>query len=316
MLSLTHLSPAMLSMGAAVIAVSLFSVNDVVIKYLSDDHALHQIVLFRAGIGMAALMILARLWSGRMPTLRTDHLGLHVVRGLCVVFANVMFFLGLAAMPLAETVAIFFVAPLLITVFSVIFLNETVGPHRWGAILVGFVGVVIMVRPGTEAFQIASLLPLSAAFGYAALHILTRRIGTRESAYAMTFYIQATFIVVCILVGLFVGDGRYAGSDDPSLAFLFRPWHWPELSAYLFLAALGLSSTFGGYFISAAYRNSEAALIAPMEYIALPLSLLWGWVIFDEWPDALAMLGMGLILLAGLYLIWRETLAKRPELAT
>ena len=140
--------------------------------------------------------------------LKTRRLGTHIARGACVVFANFCFFLGLAAMPLAEAVAIFFISPLAISVFSVIFLGETVGPRRRAAIAAGMLGVLIVLRPGTEAFQLAALLPLVAAFGYATLHILTRKIGGTENATAMAFYIQVKFFFFAGSAGLFLGDGR------------------------------------------------------------------------------------------------------------
>ena len=299
-----------LGMGAALIAVSLFSVNDVVVKFLSGGYALHQMILIRSGLGFLIVMALILPLTGGLRNFRTRYLGRHIIRALFVVFANMMFFLGLAALPLAETVALFFISPLLITVFSVIFLGEYVGRHRWGAIFLGLIGVVVMVRPGTDAFQLASLLPLAAAFGYAALHIMTRKMGVTESAVTMTIYIQMTFFVVCLLIGLAIGNGRFAAQEDPSLAFLFRAWDWPLMADAPLFLAIALASAFGGFFISVAYRDSEAALIAPVEYIALPLSLLWGYLFFDEWPDGTAMLGMALIFAAGLYLIWREALAK------
>lgn len=301
----------LLGLGAAFIAVTLFSVNDVVVKFLSGGYALHQMILIRSGLGFLMVMALILPFTGGLKNFRTKRLGMHIIRAMFVVFANMMFFLGLAALPLAETVALFFISPLVITVFSVLFLGEHVGRHRWAAILIGLVGVVVMIRPGTDAFQVASLLPLAAAFGYAALHIMTRKMGGTESAVTMTIYIQMTFFVVCLLIGLAVGDGKFAAQDDPSLVFLFRPWDWPVASDAPLFAAIALASAFGGFFISAAYRDSEAALVAPVEYIALPFSLLWGYLFFDEWPDAVALLGMGLILGGGLYLIWREALANR-----
>ncbi len=301
----------LIGMGAAFIAVSLFSVNDVVVKLLSGGYALHQMILIRSALGFLMVMVLILPLTGGFQNFRTKFLGRHIIRGLCVVFANMMFFLGLAALPLAETVALFFISPLLITVFSVIFLGEHVGRHRWGAVFLGLIGVFVMIRPGTDAFQVASLLPLAAAFGYAALHMMTRKMGSTESAVTLTVYIQITFFVVCLLIGLVIGNGRFATQEDPSLAFLFRAWAWPLLADAPLFFAIALASAFGGFFISMAYRESEAALIAPVEYIALPLSLLWGYLFFDEWPDRTAMLGMVLIFAAGLYLIWRETLAKR-----
>ena len=137
-------------------------------------------VLIRSLVGLMVLFMFIVPLSGGVKVLYTNRLGLHLLRGLCVVFANITFFLGLAALPLAEGVAIFFISPLLITIFSVIFLKEIVGPRRWAAVTIGLIGVLVILRPGSETFQTASLLPLSAAFGYATLHMLTRYIGKTE----------------------------------------------------------------------------------------------------------------------------------------
>jgi drug/metabolite transporter (DMT)-like permease len=243
--------------------------------------------------------------------LRTQRLKMHLLRGCCVVFANFCFFIGLAAMPLADAVAVFFVSPLIITVFSVVFLGETVGPRRWMAIAMGMIGVLIVLRPGTAAFQIASLLPLVAAFGYATLHILTRRIGATENATAMAFYIQLTFIFVSGSASLVTGDGRYEVFDHPSMEFLFRAWAWPGTRDIVLMMMLGVTSALGGFTISQAYRRSEAAFVAPFEYAAMPMAVFWGLTVFGEWPDGVAWAGIGLIMVSGLVLIWREAVARR-----
>ena len=294
----------------AVAAVLCFSLNDVGIKSLSGGYALHQVVLVRTLIATTFLLILMVPFNGGLKVLRTKRLKMHICRGLCVVFANMFFFLALAALPLADAVAVFFVSPLLITVFSVVFLREHVGPYRWAAIAVGLFGVIVIVRPGTSAFQLASLLPLFAATGYAMLHILTRKIGGTESAITMAIYIQLTFMVVCILVGLFMGDGRYSGSDDPSLEFLFRAWIWPKPENLAVFIMIGAGSAFGGFLISQAYRSSEAAFVAPFEYIAMPIAIFFGMVIFDDWPDLTAWVGIVLIVASGLFMVWRETIRR------
>lgn len=312
---LSKMSPAVLGALSALIAVFCFSVNDMAIKFLSDGYALHEIVLIRSLVGVTFLTAVIVPMAGGLRALRTRRIGMHLVRGFCVVFANLTFFLGLASLPLAEGVAIFFVSPLIITVFSVVFLKETVGPRRWAAIAIGLVGVVIILRPGTAAFQLTALLPMVAAVGYAALHMLTRYIGRTESAAAMSFYIQVTMILVSGLFGLTLGDGRFAGSTDPSVEFMFRAWIWPAPQDLPILLAVGLTSALGGFFISYAYRNSEAAIVAPFEYVALPLSILWGVLVFKDWPDGIALAGIALILGSGLYMIWRENRASRTEVS-
>ena len=306
-------STAIFGSLSAIVAVFCFSTNDVAIKFISKDYALHLVVLIRSLVGLAVLFLFIVPLSGGIKVLHTNRLGLHLLRGFCVVFANITFFLGLAALPLAEGVAIFFISPSLITIFSVIFLKEIVGPRRWAAVTIGLIGVLVILRPGSETFQTASLLPLSAAFGYAALHILTRYIGKTESAASMSFYIQLTFLAVCLILGLTIGDGKFAGWNDPSLEFLFRAWSWPSSDHYSILILIGTTSAFGGFFISQAYRISEAAVVAPFEYISLPIAILWGVIVFGEFPDKTTFIGIALILGSGLYIIWRETISKDTE---
>ena len=138
---------------SAVIAVFCFSTNDVAIKFISKDYALHLVVLIRSLVGLMVLFLFIVPLSGGVKVLYTNRLGLHLLRGFCVVFANITFFLGLAALPLAEGVAIFFISPLLITIFSVIFLKEIVGPRRWAAVTIGLIGVLVILRPGSATFQ-------------------------------------------------------------------------------------------------------------------------------------------------------------------
>lgn len=298
---------------SALAAVVCFSINDTSIKFLSGDYALHQIVLIRSSIAMLFFFAVIMPMSGGRRVLRTRRLGLHLVRGSAVVMANLAFFLGLASMPLADAVAIFFVAPLIITAFSVVFLGETVGPRRWAAVGIGLAGVMVMLRPGTDGIQWVALLPLAAAVAYATLHTLTRKLGVSESAATMTFYIQLVFIFASAAIGLALGDGAMArGADRGAWDFLFRAWVWPEPRDYAILALVGVCSALGGFFISQAYRLGEAAFVAPFEYVAMPMAVFWGVVVFGEWPDGVAWLGMALIVGAGLFVLWREAGTGAP----
>lgn len=300
-------------MGAlcALVAVMCFSLNDVGIKFLSDSYALHQVIFIRSTIGTLIFLGLIMPLSGGLALIRTRRLKMHLLRGVCVVFANMCLFLGLAAMPIADAVAVFFVSPLVITIFSVIFLRETVGARRWAAIAVGFIGVLVIVRPGTAAFQLASLLPVAAATLYAVIHIVARKIGGTESAATMAFYIQATFIVASLIFGATLGHGNFAGSGHPSLEFLLRAWGPVAPGDWPLFGLLGLTGVMGGFFISQAYRLSEAAFAAPFEYVAMPMAIMWGVTVFGTWPAPTACAGIALIIGSGLYLLWRETAKGR-----
>lgn len=307
-----------IALGAisALIAVTCFSINDASIKFLSGDYALHQIVLIRSIIAFAVLFAVIVPLQRGFGAFRTKRIGMHLLRGFCVVFANMTFFLGLSVLPLADAVAVFFVSPLIITAMSVVFLGEKAGPRRWIALIIGLIGVVIMLRPGTGSFQVALILPFTAAFAYAGLHILTRKIGGTESAATMSFYIQLTFIAVSGAIGLGLGHGQFSGQGSEMFEFVLRGWTWPARADWPILGLLGVSSAMGGFFISQAYRIAEASVIAPLEYLAMPAAVIFGVVVFGEWPDHVAWTGIVLIAGAGLFVAWREAQLERKALAS
>lgn len=296
-------------MGAlcAFTAALCFSFNDVAIKFVSEGYALHQVVFLRALVGIPTFLIFVMPFFGGLLVFRTRRPWAHVTRGICVVFANSFLFLGLAALPIADAVAIFFVSPLIITVFSVIFLRERVGARRWGAIAVGFVGVMMIVKPGTSAFQLASIFPMIAASLYAVMHIIARWIGGTESAATMAIYSQSCFLVVSAAIGFSIGDGKLAGMAPDDLDFLVRSWAPLDFGDVPIFLLLGVTGLAGVLFISQAYRLSEAAFAASFEYVSMPMAIMWGVTVFGTWPDGVAWAGIALILGSGLYLVWRES---------
>ena len=297
----------------AIGAATAFSFNDMAIKFLSGDYPLHQIVFVRAAIGLIiTLAVFAQLEGG--IKLRTSHPFMHALRAGMLVLANVCFFTSIASMPLADATAIFFVSPLLITGMSVIFLGETVGPRRWACVFIGMVGVIIIVGPGRDSFQIAAILPAVAALCYGATHMLTRRMRGMDSAATMAIYIQLAFVVFAGCFGLVAGDGSFLSSDNPSLVFLLSPWVWPPVEDFGVMALTGLASATGGYLITQAYRLSEAGLVAPFEYLALIFAIFWGYVIWGETPTEIVAVGIALVLGSGVYLAVREAkLGARPS---
>jgi len=249
--------------------------------------------------------------EGGWRILKTSQPGLHLIRGLLIVVANLSFFAALAALPLADATALFFVAPLFITLLSIPVLGEKVGMMRIGAVVFGFIGVIIMQRPWQsaetlEVDRIVLLLPVLAALTYAGMQLMTRKLGVQSKASAMAVYIQGTFIVVSAMFWLVAGDGRFAGTGNPSVEFLLRAWVWPAPGDWKFLIALGLSSAIVGYCLSQAYRLSDAATVAPFEYVGLPLAVFWGWLIWAELPQWEVWIGMAMIVASGLFVFLRE----------
>ena len=295
-------------------ALTAFTAQDMAIKWLSGTYPLHEMILIRSAVALIIIFVIFLPLDGGLNAIRTDKLTIHLLRGVGIVIANLALYLGLASMSLAEATPIFFVSPLLITIFSALFLREHVGIRRWIAVVVGLIGVVIIMRPGTALFRIASLLPLIAALAYALVQVSTRAVGKTEKASTMTFYIQVTFIVVCSVVGLGIGDGHYAGSGDPSIDFLLRAWVVPPSGDLLLIGGVGCMTAFGHYLIFQGYRLSEASLVAPFEYVGVPLAVFWSIFVFNDYPEAHVWVGIGLIVGAGLYTVYRESLRGREEL--
>ncbi|ETX29847.1 DMT family transporter [Roseivivax isoporae] len=299
------------------LGVTAISVNDMVIKLLSGGYPLHQIVFIRAAIGILPMLVLLSR-SGGIAALRTATPGLHALRGLLVVAANMTFYAAVAALPLALATALFFVAPLFITLLSIPLLGERVGALRLGAVAVGFSGVLVMQQPfgalPGDVPRLVLLLPVLAAFLYAMLQVMTRRLGVKSSAVALAIYIQSAFLVVSALMFLVAGDGRFAeGSGNDSVQFLLRAWVWPPAEDWATFLLVGIMSGFVGYCLSASYRMAAVSVIAPFEYLGLPLAIVWGWSIFGEWPAAETWAGCALIVGAGLFVLLREARLGRPS---
>jgi len=308
---ITAISPQLLGIVCVVGAVSIFSIQDTTIKWLSDGYPLHEIVFIRAVVAMCFTLAIFVPLEGGFRNLLSPRWPLHLLRGFSIVIGNSCFFAGLASLPLAEAVAIFFMAPLFITLLSVPMLGEKIGLHRGLAIVIGLCGVLVIIRPGSATYQIAALLPLAGALAYALLQMMTRKLGLAEKASTMAFYIQFMFLMASSGMWLVAGDGRFGGTDNASLEFLLRAWVWPSPGDLGIMLAIGSLNAFGGYLISQGYRVAEAGLVAPFEYVAMPLSILWSVLIWNIWPDGMTWLGIALICGAGLYVVYRETVRGR-----
>ena len=296
-----------------VIAHVLFTTSDMTIKMISGDYALHQIILTRSSVAILFTLLVFVPLEGGIKNLLTKQLTLHILRGFGIGIANLCFFSSLISLPLGEAMAIFFIAPVLISLLSVFILKEKGHLERWLAVLVGLIGVLLILRPSFEAFNPATILPLIAAFSYAMVQIITCKLGEKEKASTMAFFVQLNLIVFSAVFGLFFGDGTLANPSQPIINFLFRVWILPSWIDGLIMCGLGLLNGIGIYFISQAYRNSRAIVIAPFEFVAIPLAIFWSIIIFGDWPDIVSWLGIFLIAGAGLFIIFHENSKNRKN---
>jgi drug/metabolite transporter (DMT)-like permease len=217
--------------------------------------------------------------------------------------AYTAYYLALAALPMATTVALYFTAPLMITLLSALVLKEQVGARRWLAVAVGFLGVVIMVQPGGDVFDWAALLPVFCGAAYAGSMVLARIMGTRDSAAALAFWGNIAFLLCAAALALVYGSGAHEGAGHPSLAFLTRGWVWPEAKDTALMCACGIIAAIGLTLLTQAYRIAANSVVAPFEFTFAFWGILWGWLFWGDLPDGLGWLGIAIIIAAGIYVV-------------
>lgn len=288
-----------------------FSINDLVFKLLSGSYPLHEMMLVRSAVALALITLFIRATTGNLRLIATSRPGMHTLRGALMITANAAQYAALAALPLADATAIYYSAPLLITVFSTFLLRERVGPWRWLAVSIGLFGVVMIVRPGGTAFSLSALLAVFSATVYALSQILTRRLGRTDAAVTMSFHGQLALNLFAVFVGITVGNGNLGNTGNEAVDFLLRRWVWPDPFDFFLFVVLGVISAVGGLMMTMAYRDGAPSLVASFEYLALPMSIVWGAVFWQSLPDAWSAVGMVLILAAGLLVSYREAILGR-----
>lgn len=281
-------------------------------KAFSSNYPLYELTFFRSMVAIVICLTVLIPLEGGIKILKTKNPGIHFFRGSCVVVANIAFFAGIAVLPLAEATAIFFISPILITFFSIIFLKEQVGLLRWSALIFGLIGVILVIKPFGASFRWEIIFPLTAALAYSSLQILTRYLGVNEKAATMAFYIQISFMIYMGLFSFLFHDGSFDTVNHPSFQFFFKGWVWPDKHDFLIIFFIGVFNAFGGYLISQAYRLSFAGLVAPFEYSALVFSIFWGIIILGEFLNLLSIIGIFIILASGVLIAIRETLKDKP----
>lgn len=282
-----------LGLGLGMLAFALFSCMDGLIKWLSAGYPVHQMVFLNSVFSLVPVLV----WSWRRSTSgfwRTGRIGLHVLRGCCGMAGASLGFYAYSLMPLTDAYAIIFTTPLLITALSLPVLGERVGWRRWTAILVGFLGVLVMLRPGMQEIGPGAFAALGAACASACAILLVRKLSATETTGSIALYANLTTIAV-------------TGSLLP-FSFVV-----PSLFDFMLFAAAGLLGGTALIALISAYRYAPAALVAPFQYSQMLWGALLGLVIWGHVPDQAVLSGALIVAASGLFILYRETtLGRRP----
>jgi len=274
-----------------VIGVACLGANDAIAKMLTASYSPLQILFLRNLIALPFTMLIAAFMGGP-SALRSYRPLAHLLRGALWVGATMMFFTSFMHLGLAEATALIFVAPFFITLISAAFLGEHVGWRRWLAVLAGFLGVVVIVRPGGATFQLISLLPVATALVYALLMLSARWVDPRESVWTLLVYLTGAGALLSALI----------------VPLVWVPVRGEDL--WLF-AGIAIFGTVGMTLMTQAFRLAPAVVVAPLDYTGLVWATLFGWLIWRESPDVMTLCGAAIIIASGIFSIFREKRIKR-----
>lgn len=274
---------------------ALLTLNDGFVKTLATEFPIGQVLAYR-GIFVYVMIVIFALRSGGIHTAwQVKSWRGQGLRGICVIGSSFAFVTGLTYMPIADTIAIAFAGPLFVTIMAPMMLGEVVGWRRWVAVLVGFVGVLVIVQPGSAAFQWFAIYPLMASFLGGMRDLITRKMAASETTVAVLF-VTTTAVVM-------------AGF----LTYFFTDWIPVEPRHYIYFIGSGLLIGVAHYLIIESFRLGEAALVSPFKYGNILWAVLFGYLLFGDLPSTATLAGALIVTMSGIYILHRERVRKRDE---
>lgn len=275
-------------MSAAVGAFFMFTVMNMFAKLLSANHSVIEIAFYRNLIACIPFLIMIFAFGRREILIIRSKPSLVAIRAMIGTLSLITTFYAYSLMPMADTTALLFTASLFIPVLGVIFLKESVGPYRWAAVAMGFIGVVIMAHPSGEVYTFGILVALFAALLHATLQIILRYLGRFESPETISFYF---FVIGVFLTAL----------PLPFIAVR------PTLAEVPLLVGIGLSGAAAQWLLSYAFRNAKVAVVTVFNYSSIVWATLFGWMIWNEWPLPTVIMGAAIVIASNILMIWRES---------
>ena len=277
------------------ISVCAFSVMDVIVKW-SEDYPVGQVLFFRGLCGTIPILFLIPK-DRYFDFYKTKRPFLHLKRCLAGLIAIVAIFIALRKLPLATVVSITFAAPIFTTILSIFFLNEKVGLYRWMAVIVGFVGIIVISEPGYSSLNIYYLYPIIFCFGLSYVAIAIRQLSSTEPVWLIGLYFSFSIMII-------------------SFFTISQEWLMPNLNDLFLLSMVGILGGLANLWLTHSYKLSEVTLVTPLKYLALVFGIFFGYLIWDEVPSIKTLIGASLVIISSFIIFRREIyLKKQPSIA-
>jgi drug/metabolite transporter (DMT)-like permease len=302
-------------MIALALGIFIFSTQDAIIKSISGDYAVTQAIVIRSLVSLPILAGMVQYETGLRNLISANFWQL-AARGLILLVSYTAYYMAFPALPLAEAIALFFTSPIFVTLLAGPLLGERVGLKSWLAVIVGFAGVMLILRPGGALFEPAALLSLVSAGAYAFAMIFARKLGVSEPATVMAFYQNGAYLLGALVIAGVCAALGLTKLGHPSLDFLVRPWVTPTLWDLFLMGACGVIAAIAMSLLTYAYRSAEANVVTVFEYTGMIWAPLWGFLFFAEIPRWTTLAGMLLIVAAGLYSLSGAATARPREAVT
>ena len=275
------------------ISVCAFSLMDVIVKW-SDNYPVGQVLFFRGFCGIIPILFL--IPKDRFFNFyKTERVALHIKRCLAGLIAIVSIFVALRNLPLATVVSISFASPIFTTIFSIFLLDEKVGFYRWLAVLVGFIGIVIISEPGFSSLNIYYIYPIIFCLGLSYVAIAIRKLSSTEPVWLISFFFSFSILIL-------------------SFFSLYQQWIMPSFVDLILLSSIGILGGIANLWLSQSYKFSEVSLVSPLKYLALVFAIVFGYLVWDEIPTIKTLMGALLVILSS-FIIFRRELSMKKQLS-
>jgi drug/metabolite transporter (DMT)-like permease len=288
------------------IAMTLFAMQDSLIKFIFEQSALYEIFFGRYLV--AAILLFCYIkFKGQKVTLKTHYPVLTIVRVILHFFAFSFFFISLTYMQLATANALFFSCPFFVSIFAKFFLKEFIGIRRWSAIAFGFTGVLIVLNPNFSEFEFRNLLPVLSALLYAASMTITKYTSDKDDVNTQLYYFYLIALILCGVIYVFMGSGQFNSVNfDPTTQFIFREWFSNFDYTWKFILFFGVAASIAFVCIFSAYIVASPSVVSLFEYSLIIMSMIPGYFLFNEIPSLRTLIGVICIISAGVYIYFRE----------
>ena len=297
-----------------VVSMTIFAVQDVLIKFMSTEISMFQILFCRSTIGVVLIAIFLKL-TGRPIRFGTAYPLLSICRGLLFFFGYSAFYFAQSKVPLANATVLFLVSPFFITIMAIIVFGSPVGYSRWLTMLVGFAGVVMIAQPEAGEFNWYYVLPIATAFTYAISMMIAKFTAEKDTLYQQVIFMYLVTAALSGALGLAIGDGSFNNGQLPNLEFLTQPWRFDSFYIVACVVSIGVVGTIGFLMLINAYRISDPAAITPFEYSGLLATMLGGYLFWGDVPQVHEATGMVLIVGSGIFLLYRENVRGQQAAA-